>query len=218
MTIESAAQTIWDYMLMHHKLKKADVIFVLGNRDTRVAERAAELFLEGWAPILLCGGSGSIHENKPGREKFKGTTEAEVFAEIAIAKGVSKKKIIIENESQSTAENFAFGMKKLNEHGIFPKTVIAVQKPYMERRTYATGMARWKDVEIMVTSPQLPLDEFLNEGRDLEYTINCMVGDLQRIIEYPRLGYQIEQNVPNDVLEAYKYLIDKGYTERLIKK
>ncbi len=47
MNKETAAQKIWDYMLMHHVLKKADVIFVLGNRDTRVAECAAQLYF-GW--------------------------------------------------------------------------------------------------------------------------------------------------------------------------
>ena len=60
MEVDAAARKIWDYMLMHHELKKADVIMVLGNRDTRVAERAAQLWLDGWAPVLLCSGSGSI--------------------------------------------------------------------------------------------------------------------------------------------------------------
>jgi hypothetical protein len=35
MTIQTAVQTIWDYMLMRQVLKKSDVIFVLGNQDSR---------------------------------------------------------------------------------------------------------------------------------------------------------------------------------------
>jgi len=45
-----------------------------------------------------------------------------------------------------------------------------------------------------------------------------MVGDLQRIIEYPSLGYQITQKVPDDVLEAYKQLMQMGFSGHLIKQ
>ena len=130
---ETAAQKIWDYMLMHHVLKKADVIFVLGNRDTRVAECAAQLYLDGWAPILLCAGSGSIHNHKPGREQFVNTTEAEVFANIAIRMGVPKEAIIIENKSQNTGENYEFAVKILKN-----ETLIRDESLSFKNRT-------WKD-------------------------------------------------------------------------
>ncbi len=216
MNIDTAAQIIWDYMLMHQPLKKADALFVLGNRDTRVAEYAADLFLQGWAPVLLCAGSGSIHNHKPGREAFIGSSEAEVFANIAIAKGVPKEAIIIENESQNTGDNYAFATKKLQEHGLEPKTIIAIQKPYMERRTYATGKIHWPSIELIVTSPPIPFDQYPNKSRSKEQTINVMVGDLQRIIEYPKRGFQIEQDVPENVRAAYDFLIAEGFTERLI--
>ena len=44
-----------------------------------------------------------------------------------------------------------------------------------------------------------------------------MVGDLQRIIEYPAMGFQIAQDVPPDVLQAYRNLIRQGYTRHMIK-
>jgi hypothetical protein len=52
MTKDLAIKTIWDYMHLNHKLKKADLIFVLGSTDTRVAEHATQLYLEGWAPLI----------------------------------------------------------------------------------------------------------------------------------------------------------------------
>lgn len=218
MTIDSAAQLIWDYMLMHHELKKSDVIFVLGNRDTRVADRAAELYLQGLAPVILFAGSGSIHNHKVGREAFVGSTEAEVFANIAVSKGVPKEAIIIENESQNTGQNYEFAIKKLAERGINPQRMILVQKPYMERRTYATGKIWLPNVELLVTSPQLSFTEYPIEGRNKENVINTMVGDLQRIIEYPKKGFQISQDVPEEVQKAYEFLLQAGYTERLIKE
>lgn len=219
MTKEEALKTIWDYMLMGHKLKKADAIFVLGNRDTRVAEYAAQLYLDGWAPVIVFAGSGSVHNHKAGREQFMGSTEAEVFADIALKMGVPKEAILIENQSQNTGENYEFTTKLLKERGISPKTVIAVQKPYMERRTYATGKVWWPDVDLIITSPPISIEDYPNEANSQdEHWINGMVGDVQRIKEYPSKGFQIEQDVPKNVWDAYEYLVSLGYNKRLIKE
>ena len=55
------------------------------------------------------------------------------------------------------------------------------------------------------------------ESHDIEDLINEMVGDVQRIIEYPKLGYQIEQVIPDAVMEAYLTLISLGYNKHLIQ-
>lgn len=217
MTTETAAQKIWDYMLMHQALQKADVILALGNQDTRVAEYAAQLYLDGWAPILLCAGSGSIHHHKPGREQFIGTTEGDLFADIAIRMGVPKEDVIIENKSQNTGENYEFAIKELKQHGIDPKRIILVQKPYMERRAYAAGKRWLPNIELIATSQPISYTDYPLDEKHKEQTINAMVGDLQRMKEYPKRGFQIEQDIPQDVWDAYEYLIAQGYTERLIK-
>lgn len=218
MTKDKAINLIWDYMHINHQLKKADVIFVLGNRDIRVAQYAAQLYLEGWAPLVLLSGSGDIHNDKPGRENFIGSTEAEVFAEILKDKGVPDEAIFIENKSQNTGDNYKFAINLLKEKGIEPKIVIAVQKPYMERRTYATGKIHWPNIELIVTSPPISVTEYPNSSNNHnEHWLHAMVGDLQRIKEYPAKGFQIEQDIPDDVWAAYEYLIAKGYTNRLVK-
>lgn len=218
MTKDEAINLIWDYMHMNHQLKSADVIFVLGSRDVRVAEYAAQLYLDGWAPFILFSGSGDIHNHKPGRERFIGSTEAEIFAEIAREKGVPNEAILIENKSQNTGDNYKFAIALLKEKGIEPKTIITVQKPYMERRTYATGKIHWPNMELIVTSPPIPVAEYPNASNDLnEHWLHAMVGDLQRIKEYPVKGFQIEQDIPDEVWAAYKYLVAEGYTDRLAK-
>ncbi len=218
MTKEKALNLIWDYMHMEHTLKKADAIFVLGCRDTRVAEHAAQLFLDGLAPIIIFAGSGSIHNSKPGREQFVGSTEAEVFADIARKMGVPEEAILIENRSQNTGQNYEFSIQLLREKNIEPNTVIAVQKPYMERRTYATGKVWWPNIELIVTSPPIPIEKYEDASNSHnEHWIHALIGDLQRIKEYPAKGFQIEQDIPDEVWEAYEYLVSLGYTDRLIK-
>ncbi len=45
-----------------------------------------------------------------------------------------------------------------------------------------------------------------------------MVGDLERIKEYPKLGFQIEQEIPDKVWEAGQELIKLGYNKFLLNK
>ena len=215
---EKAIRLIWDYHKLNHPLEKADAIFVLGSFDVRVGEYAAMLWLRGYAPYLVCAGSGTVHKDEPAWGDFIGSTEAEVFADIARRAGVPHEKILIENCSQNTGQNYEFTSKLLADRGVDVKKVIAVQKPFMERRTYATGKIWWPDVQIIATSPPLALEEYPNEVVNRgEHWLHCMVGDLQRIREYPRRGFQIEQEIPEEVWTAYLYLCELGYTKMLIK-
>jgi hypothetical protein len=44
-----------------------------------------------------------------------------------------------------------------------------------------------------------------------------MVGDLQRTKLYPDKGFQIYQEIPSDVWEAYEKLVEQDYTKHLLK-
>jgi hypothetical protein len=59
--------------------------------------------------------------------------------------------------------------------------------------------------------------EYIAQHADREHVINMMVGGLQRIAEYPKKGFQIEQEIPGDVWDAYHTLVAAGYTKQLIK-
>ncbi len=209
--IKDAARILWNYHLMHHDLKKSDIILALGSHDLRVGERAASLYLEGYAPlIVMSGGVGNLT-----RDMWT-ESEADQFAQIAIQMGVPKQHILIENRSTNTGENIQFTRRLLQEKGIRVNNLILVQKPYMERRSYATIKKQWPEPDVLVTSPQLSFEDYPNSDIPMERVINIMVGDLQRIITYPDKGFQIKQEVPDDVMKAYRFLIDKGYNQHKI--
>jgi hypothetical protein len=44
-----------------------------------------------------------------------------------------------------------------------------------------------------------------------------MVGDLQRIRNYPDRGFQIHQDIPENVWQAYEALVLAGYDKYLSK-
>jgi uncharacterized SAM-binding protein YcdF (DUF218 family) len=211
--VEAWARTVWDYHHVGQALRKADCVIALGCHDTRVAERAARLVLEGWAPLLvLSGGLGSITSGLWTRP------EAEVFADVAAGLGVPRERMRLERRSTNTGENVSFSRRLLEEDGLAPRSAIAVHKPYMERRTLATFGVRWPELEVVVTSPPLAFEEYVSSGPGLSRheVIEIMVGDLQRLTVYARKGFSTPQQVPPEVIAAYDGLLAAGYTKRLL--
>ncbi len=209
--IDNLAKIIWDYHHMNHKLTKADCIFVLGSNDIRVAERGAQLYLDGYAPLLIfSGGLGNL------TRRWK-ESEADKFSKVALKIGVPQKDILIENKSTNTGENVLFTRKLLNKKGIHPSKVIVVQKPYMERRAFATFKKIWPGIKLTVTSPQISFDEYPNKDIRKNKLINIIVGDLQRIKLYPGKGFQISQKIPKEVWRTYEKLVKAGYDKWLVE-
>ena len=214
--VRALAGTLWDYHRLNQPLERADAILVLCSYDTAVAKRGAQLFLEGWAPLLIfSGGLGAI------TKRLWSEPEADQFARIAVGMGVPADRILIENRSTNTGENVQFTRELLAARGLDPATFILVQKPYMERRSYATFMKRWPEKRAIVTSPQVSFDDYLarysNDALSPDEVVAIMVGDLQRIRLYPALGYQIEQDIPPDVWAAFEELVAAGYDGHLAR-
>src|SRR3989338_4322703 len=127
--IDRLAKILWNYHHLHHKLKKADGIFVLGSNDVRVADYGAKLFLEGYAPLIIFSG-GMAHHNDLLKTYWK-KPEAEVFAERALKLGVPNDKIILEDKATNTGENVRFTKELLKKRKLNLTSFIVVQKPYM---------------------------------------------------------------------------------------
>jgi hypothetical protein len=53
-------------------------------------------------------------------------------------------------------------------------------------------------------------------GDKLREDVAHIIGDLRRVIEYPKLGYAIEQPVPGEVHDAYQALLRAGFDSRLL--
>ncbi|MFC5412668.1 YdcF family protein [Larkinella bovis] len=210
------AKTLWDYHRLNQPLQPADAILVLCSYDKRVAERAAQLWLAGWAPLLIFSGGLGVITRTMWREP-----EADQFARIAREMGVPAEAILIENRSTNTGENVLFTRQMLAEQHLDPATFLLVQKPYMERRSLATFRKVWPEKPVRVTSPQASFEEYLdpfsNPDLSPEQVINSMVGDLQRIREYPRKGFQIPQEIPPAVWAAFEALVAAGFDQHLIK-
>lgn len=212
----SHLQILWDYLSLHQRVEKADVIVGFGCYDDNVARRAAELYHQGYAPkILFTGGLG-----RNTRELFS-VSEAEKFAKVAMDCGVPEEDILLEDQSTNTKENILFTQKLLEEKGIPHGRILGVHKPYMERRIKAAMGVYWPEQAFSVTSFRQTLEEALedakSQGMEESNTISTIVGDFQRIELYAQKGYQLPQYIPPEAWEAYHALVGMGYDSQLTK-
>ncbi|EKF9134171.1 TPA: YdcF family protein [Vibrio cholerae] len=197
-------ETLWDYLQLHQQPDVADLILVLGSNDVRVAEHAAKLYHQGLAPyVLFSGGFGRFTQG------VFNHSEAETFAAIAKDAGVPEHAILLETQSTNSGENLHFSHQLLVQQAWPARRILLVQKPYMERRAYATFMQQWPEsVEsVQVSSPAGSFFDYLTSELTSDFVLNAMLGDFERIRDYPALGFQITQPIPEPVMRAYQALL-----------
>jgi uncharacterized SAM-binding protein YcdF (DUF218 family) len=170
------------------------------------------LYKKGLAPLILFTGKFG----KFTKDVFD-KSEAELFAEVAIQNGVPNSDILMEDMSTNTGENVLFSKKLLEEKNVKVEKIIVVSKPYMERRAYATFAKQWPGIKIMLSSEPVALEEYLsNVGMDKDMVINTIVADTQKIKIYPERGYQVYQEIPEQVWLAWQKLVAAGYDKYVV--
>ncbi len=209
-------QIIWDYLCLNQPLEKANVIVGFGNFNTDIARRAAQLYLQGYAPKVLF--SGGLGRNTEG---LLPEPEAVRFARVAMECGVPREDILIEDKSSNTKENIEFARRLLEANDIPHDHILGVHQPFMERRITAAMGVYWPDLQFSVTSPQVTIPEYLRRAREQgvseNASISVIVGDFQRMDLYAKLGYQLPQHIPQEAWNAFHALVEMGYDKQLAK-
>src|SRR5690348_651006 len=91
---EDALHVLWRYLVVSGSPTSADVLFCFGSRDLGVPRRAAELYRHGCADTVVVTGGAALG----------GMTEGETFADVLVAHGVPRQRIIVEHRAQHTGE------------------------------------------------------------------------------------------------------------------
>jgi uncharacterized SAM-binding protein YcdF (DUF218 family) len=211
-------EIIWDFLNIKHDLPAKADVGIVGGAGNLVdgAIRAAELYENGVISLIVV--SGFANSYLDGEE-----TEAELLSRKLLEQGVSQEAIIQGPYATNTAENITNAQKLLKEVGINPKKVVLIHKPYMTRRFYVTALVYWPkpQPEFFSTSAKSSLRDFYEydknvyggEGR----MITLMIGDYERIKEYPKRGWMAKQTIPKEVEDAYIRLTNDGLAEKEIK-
>lgn len=215
--LSRAVETLWDYMQLHQTVSDADCMIALGTSDDRVVTYAAELSRRHHFRSIVMSG-GIAHTKDLLATSWEGQTEAAHFAEV-FSQNHGNGQVYLETAACNTGQNVTLSHKLLTEKAVSPRSILIVTKPYMERRALATFQAQWPDTHtVMQTSSWSgSFHEYCNSLQPADLVINIMVGDMQRIIEYPALGFQSLQDIPRAVSEAYELLVTSGFTHHMMR-
>lgn len=209
------AEILWNYHCYLSPIEQGiqnRIVLGLGSYDLRVTDYCAELYLNKFVDkILFTGKSGNWTVGRYNK------TEAEIFADRAIELGVPKEDILLEKHATNIGENIRLSKIILEESKLPITEVILVTKPNTTRRAYATFMVYWPSMKVTMSAPAV---KFNNPAinQTLNDIIHEVVGDIERIIAYPEKGFQIAQEIPAEVIAAYKTLYKNGYTNHCQNK
>lgn len=132
---------ISNYIFVSDKPQKADAILLPGGSHPEQPEYAAELYNQGFAPLIIVSGGVSVK-----REKFDGVksksdvynrdykTDCEFLTDALHINGVPLSAIYGEDKSGHTRDNAFFSKKVADEKGLRIKTAIIVCKAFHARR------------------------------------------------------------------------------------
>lgn len=205
------AETIWSYHQMGHRPHPCSAAIGLGSHDLGVATYSADLYRREMFPVIVFSGATSATTAARFPEG-----EAVHYRRHALELGVPDRAILVEPQARNTGENISFSRAALATAGIAVDSVMLVSKPYMQRRAFATCRQTWPDVEVVCASEPLTLDGYVQSIGDERLVIDMLVGDLQRVIEYPKQGFAIAQSIPDPVEAAFERLLSRGFDSRLL--
>jgi uncharacterized SAM-binding protein YcdF (DUF218 family) len=205
------AELVWEYHQLHHLLRPCAAAVGLGCNDLGVATYAAELYHRGLFPVVVFSGATS----RDTRDVFP-RGEAVHYREHAVELGVPAEAILVEPHATNTGENIELSRRILHAAGLHIDSLLLISMPYMERRAFATCRQAWPEATPVCTSASMTLEEYVKVMGDGALVIDMMVGDLQRIVEYPKRGFAVAQEIPVDVQAAYERLRAAGFISRLI--
>lgn len=201
------AKTLWDFLCEDKSRAKCDLIVACGSYDLRVCDYACELLKNGFANKLIVSG------NTGNWTKFLwSAAEADIFYDRALEQGILPSSIIIENKATNLSENVLFSCQ-LMPH---VKNIIFITKPNTVKRLHLSIAMSHPNIHYFVDAPSFEFPWGVSNAVGVLGLIEEMVGDLHRIIEYPKKGFQKSCEIPFEVIESWKYLISEGFNRHLI--
>ena len=204
------AKILWEFQTLFEEVEPSEVLICLGSYDPRVADRAAALFEQCSAERILVTGK----HGRWTKDRYQ-DTEAERFAAIIIQHGVPESKILLENNATNLGENIKFSRNLLCDLG--GSSVLFVTKPQTQLRLKLTIRKQWPEISSIVTAPLIAFEDYPNQNITRSALVTEMLGDVERILRYPQLGFQVSHPIPAKVMETYEYLRRRPeFSERLL--
>lgn len=185
---EEFLEQIKDFIFVEQEPEEADIIFVPGNGYPQMAERAAQLYKEGFAPYILPSGRYSIETGKfsgvlAEQERYclEYETEWEFLKDVLVKNGVPERVILKENKATFTYENALFSKEVTDSAGISVRKAILCCKSSHARRALMYYQHVFPETEI-VTVPVAADGIGRQNWNQTEKGAEEVLGEVSRII------------------------------------
>lgn len=203
------AKMLWRYMSSTRANGPSDAIAVCCSYDLRVCDYACDLVRNGVAPrLVISGKTGNWTKH------LWDVPEAYVFRERALERGINPAAICIEDQATNFGENISFVRKLLPSL----TRVTFVTKPNSILRVSLTVPIQWPGVAAFVDAPSIAFPRDVSNAIGVFGVIDEMVGDIDRVIQYPAKGFQVPHKLPPDVLASWRFLMAQGFCRHLLHK
>ena len=180
---------IEDFIFVEDKPEKSDIIFVPGNGFPEMAELAARLYGNGYAPCVLPSGKYSVTLGKfsgvqSEKAYYNGTyhTEWEFLKDVLVKNGVPETAVLKENQATFTYENAIFSRKVTDQAGIDVKKAILCCKTYHARRSLMYYQLLYPETQFLVC-PACPDGITRENWRETKEGVDAVAGEVDRIIK-----------------------------------
>lgn len=177
---------ITEYIFVSDEPRPADAIFVPGGIYPQLAERAAELYCTGLAPVIVPSGRFSVKNGRFSGVKEKAhiyggdyATECEFYTDVLIKNGVPSSAILGEDRSEHTRDNAFLSRVLCDARGLIIKTGLICCMSFHARRCLTLYKLAFPDSEILVcpvNCHNITRDNWFSSG----YGVDRVTGELAR--------------------------------------
>ena len=179
-------EDITHFIFLEDSPEPADILFVPGNGHAEPSERAARLYREGYAPLILPSGkysigSGAFAGQKSGAREYGGRfdTEWAFMRHVLMENGVPDTAILREDEATYTYQNAICSRRRTDEAHLHIRRAILCCVPIHARRAkmyYQTLYPKAKFFICPASDTAIRRDNWMHEPEG----IDAVLGELER--------------------------------------
>jgi uncharacterized SAM-binding protein YcdF (DUF218 family) len=218
--------------------EQADLLIIIGNSIPYIAESGAKAYKKGISKeLMIVGGQGHstkyLRDNIKKHHKYKNIqvldrTEADILKDLLVQfEGINENYIIIENQSTNCGSNAYEALNVLKKCRKDPKSIIIMQDPTMQFRTYASFQKAWSQegnisfINYPTFIPLLKLSHgtlsYMHDSIyglwDITRFLSLVMGEIYRLTDNENgygpngKGYIHHIDIPKEVSSAYERLL-----------
>ncbi|MCL2708773.1 MAG: YdcF family protein [Defluviitaleaceae bacterium] len=200
-----------EFIFVCDRPEPTDIILLPGGSPPEIPARAAALYREGYAPLVLPSGKYGINAGRFSVKKYESgsfgikkidakliegryETECEFFTDVLLESGVPPSAVVPEARATYTKQNAEFSRLAADARGLEIKSALLCCKSFHARRCLTYYQLAFPEAKILVA----PVDVY---GVTRDGWFRCAYGVERVMGELARCGQQFKDDLLNPIKE-----------------